>query len=194
MPICTYHGLQLGFTSHSAAAEEFKRLRERKYDRLIPIGQTMLNRTGRPTDVFFNGKWTIKQDNLRHEVKITDYQLAMGGDFVRGPNTGELLADFVQDGMLGEMDCGTMSKQKVIERWMKYESHQGPILVVVAPLKQPARERVLDLINWAEEAGDFNDKAYYTALDAVVKEPQGAVWIDCSSRTYTLETIKKNAE
>lgn len=195
MPICVQHALALGTdTSYSAAAERFLRLRNRKNDRLIHIGQAQLNRTGRPADVYYNGEQKWKKDNLRHEIKISDYQIAFPEhEFLRGTETGARKEDFIQivNGvrLSGELDCNTMPKKKVIERWMKYADYDGKILVVVAPKYGWAKDRIIDLINWAEEAGDFNDKAYYVPLDSILKDPKGKLWIDCTSHAYSLETL-----
>src|SRR5262249_11186570 len=163
-----------------------------KYDRLVRIGQAIVSekRTGRPADIYFNGGdwWKVKTDNLRHTIKETDCELALlslhpNADVLRGPRTGELRPDVVmimpdQYRFMIEVDCGTMSEKQVTDRWQKYESHRGAVLIAVAPKYEDAMTRIKKLMTWADEGtSNFNDKAYYAPLSDIITSPGGAIWM-----------------
>lgn len=147
--------------------------------------------------MYFNGDWwKPKTDNLRHTVKETDAALAIRSAWPtwkisRGPRTGDerfdLLIETPTEKIGAEIDCGTMSEQKVRERWAAIRDWQGKVLILVAPKHQQANQRVLELMRWGDDIEDF---AYYVPLSAFIKNPDGNLFVDCElKRGFSLEKV-----
>lgn len=94
----------------------------------------LLNGTGRPEKVY--GK-KCEEENLEHEVGITEAEYWMGGDFVRNARIGEAIADgrLNRDGIRYwiEVDNGSMTSKQMRKKWQRYgklKSDQDVILVI----------------------------------------------------------------
>jgi hypothetical protein len=87
--------------------------------------------TGRP-DIVYGAE--CKEDNLEHEVWLTEAELLMGVTFERNAKVGKTTADgkFVQDGETYwiELDNETMPLADMREKWRLYGKFQGTILVI----------------------------------------------------------------
>ncbi len=86
---------------------------------------------GRPDIVY--GK-ECKEDNLEHEVWLTEAELLMGITFERNTKVGNTTADakFVDAGntFWVELDNETMPAKQMREKFLRYENSEGFILVI----------------------------------------------------------------
>jgi hypothetical protein len=86
---------------------------------------------GRP-DIAYGAD--CKEDNLEHEVWLTEAELLIDVEFQRDAKVGNTTADamFVKDGetFWFELDNETMNAKQMREKWSRYETSEGFILVV----------------------------------------------------------------
>lgn len=158
---------------------------KRKQGRIKLVGH-LQGATGRPLDVYCG--WQPKRDNLRHEVKGTDFcMLYPEAEFVRGYDVCSLLPDIEmtigENSYYVEIDCGTLNRRKVEKRWKKYALCDRTILVVCVGNKEKGidvNKRSQDIIAWSSS---IYDKAVFTTLDYVSQDPFGKVWWDAETGT-----------
>lgn len=145
--------------------------------------------TGRSIDVYCNG-WQPKRDNLRHEVKGTDFCLLYPqATFRRGYHVGDLRPDIEMelDGHLYliEIDCGTMTKAKVLKRWQRYKKRDD-ITVFIIAVGNPLRgiesdERLKELIRWS---GSMYGIACFVRFEDIIADPYGPVLWDAEEKRF----------
>lgn len=91
----------------------------------------LLNQTGRPELVY--GKRS-KEDEIEHEVLITEAELLVGGSFQRNVPVGKTIADamLIRDGvrLYVEVDNESMPAKQMREKWVRYEKIEGYILLI----------------------------------------------------------------
>ncbi len=131
----------------------------------------ILNGTGRPQVVY--GR-RCKDDQLEHEVWITEAELLLGGRFTRNVAVGKTVADafFVRDGgrFYVEVDNETMTVKQMREKWLRYGKVDGYVLVICH-----TKARLRRLIRTAEQVKAVALFARFRWLrSACVQEP----WID----------------
>lgn len=169
------------FPSAKVAQRRMRTLVRRKKVKLC--GMAQLNDRGRPHYVY--ARWNPKQDNLRHEVLLTEFLIPFfGAKIVRGYETDRTLrpdAEVTINGnkYLIEQDCGTMSYHDILhKRFKKYEGYEGIVLWVTL-----TDARMDGLRRRAERV---KDSALFTTLTASLTEPFGGVWIDYSGQVYSI--------
>jgi hypothetical protein len=157
---------------------------------LTHIG-TMKNdcQTGRSVDVYCNG-WQPKKDNLRHEVRGTDFCLLYpDATFRRGYHVGEFRPDVEMElnGQLYliEIDCGSMTRPQVQRRWQKYRKVETGTVLIVA-VSNPRRgidsaERFQELVRWSESMYGI---ACFTTLERLQADPFGPVLWDAEEQRW----------
>lgn len=146
---------------------------------------------GRGLDVYCNG-WMPKADNLRHEIKGTDFCLLYPqATFRRGYQVGPFRPDIEMElnGQLYliEIDCASLTRTQVQKRWARYrkfDADTGTILIVA--VSNPRRgidstERMQELIRWSESMYGI---ASFTTLEALQADPYGAVLWDAEEGRY----------
>jgi hypothetical protein len=105
--------------------------KEQRRKRVRVRGTVILNATGRPQVVY--GR-RCKEDQLEHEVWITEAELLLGGRFTRSAAVGKTTADalLVRDGtrFFIEVDNQTMTAKQMRDKWERYGNVDGYILVV----------------------------------------------------------------
>ena len=105
--------------------------KERQRKRVRVRGVVHLNVSGRPEIVY--GR-RCKEDQLEHEVLVTEAELLLGGHFTRNVAIGKTVADalLVQDGtrFYIEVDNETMSGRQMREKWNRYGDVKDYILVI----------------------------------------------------------------
>ena len=135
----------------------------------------MIQDNGRPESVFCNG-WRPKYDQLRHEVKLTDFLLLYTPDeLVRGwyvdrtirPDAQMLLEE---QKYYVELDTGHMSMGQIKRRQVVYRDVTDHLVLYVTLGTQ---RRVKSLI----QASQLIDKiGLFTTLDEAMADPSGAIW------------------
>lgn len=155
--------------------------------------------TGRGSDVYCNG-WQPKKDNLRHEVKGTEFCLLFpNGTFRRGYHVGSFRPDVEMElnghSYLTEIDCGSLTKSQVQRRWARYrkfDPEAGTVLIVA--VSNPRRgidstERFQELVRWS---GSMYGIACFTTLESLQADPFGPVLWDAEEQRW--RAIKRPSE
>lgn len=156
-------------TSRKKASRFLCRQRRRK--RIFVRGFVTTAGIGRP-DIAYGQE--CKEDNLEHEVWLTEAELLMGVTFDRNAQVGKTTADakFVKDGetFWVELDNETMNLKQMREKWLRYENVREFILVIC---HRKSRLRLL-----RKSAGTVIQQILFTRFRWLrsirVKEP----WID----------------
>ena len=95
------------------------------------IGTVLLKSTGRPELVYGRPS---KQDQLEHEVWVTEAELLLGGHFERNVPVGKTTADamLLKDGtrFYIEVDNETMTSRQMRKKWLRYGNVEDYILVI----------------------------------------------------------------
>jgi hypothetical protein len=145
--------------------------KQRKRKRIRVRGVVYFNAVGRPHVVYGQ---RCKEDQLEHEVWITEAELLLGGPFTRNVAIGKTVADamLVRDGarFFVEVDNHTMPPKQMREKWVRYGKIDGFILVICH-----TKERLRRLMRGAELVKSVALFTRFRWLRAMnVKEP----WID----------------
>ena len=94
-------------------------------------GTVVLHGTGRPQVVY--GK-RCNEDQLEHEVWVTEAEFLLGGSFTRNVSVGKTVADglLIKGGtrFYIEVDNHTMTAKQMREKWLRYGEVDGFILVI----------------------------------------------------------------
>jgi hypothetical protein len=130
--------------------------------------------TGRP-EIVYGAE--CKEDNLEHEVWLTEAEVLLGVNFKRNAKVGKTTADasFMKKGVLFlvELDNETMNLSQMREKWKLYENPSGFILVICH-----RKSRIRLLQKSAKDTGALAKKILFTRFRWLrshrVKEP----WID----------------
>ena len=111
----------------------------------------LLRDTGRPQLVY--GK-RCKDDEIEHEIFITEFELLIAGTLQRNVPIGKTTADgmFIREGtrFFVEVDNETMTPKQMREKWVRYEKIDGFILLVCR-----TRGRLKRLMRSAERVKKF---------------------------------------
>lgn len=134
-------------------------------------GTVLLNGLGRPEIVYGHA---CKEDQLKHEIWVTEAELLLGGPFTRNAPVGKTTADafMIRDTkrFFIEVDNETMTAKQMREKWRLYDGVDGFILVICH-----TKERMRRLIRGA---GLVKTVALFTRFrwlrSTRVKEP----WVD----------------
>jgi len=134
-------------------------------------GTVFFNAVGRPQTVYGQ---RCNEDQLEHEVWITEAELLLGGRVTRGARVGQTVADalLVREGVqfFIEMDNETMSPKVMREKWLRYGEIDGFILVICH-----SKERMRRLLKCADMVKTVALFTRFRWLKAKhVKQP----WID----------------
>jgi hypothetical protein len=91
----------------------------------------LLKGVGRPQIVYGH---RCKEDQLEHEVWVTEAELLLGGPFTRNVEVGKTTADGLlicnADRFYIEVDNETMTTKQMRQKWRMYENVDGFILVI----------------------------------------------------------------
>jgi hypothetical protein len=91
----------------------------------------LLKETGRPELVY--GK-RCKQDEIEHEILITEFELLMAERIQRNVPVGKTTADgmLIRDGihLYVEVDNESMTSKQMREKWIRYNGVEGFILLI----------------------------------------------------------------
>jgi hypothetical protein len=124
--------------------------------------------TGRPEIVY--GR-RCKQDNIEHEVWITEFEVILGCPIQRGVKVGRTESDgfLVREGRncFVEIDTGTMDRKQIKGKWKRYGEVDGFILVVTMTDARMDRLR------------EWSDRVSEVALFTTFKRLRaGLPWLD----------------
>ncbi len=121
-----------------------------------------------------------KEDQIEHEVLITEAELLLGGKFVRNVSVGKTTADalLIRDGIRFyiEVDNETMNPKQMREKWIRYGEVDGYVLVICR-----TKSRLRSLMRSAER---IRDRSLFARFDRLRsnKEP----WIDQFGRRVSI--------
>lgn len=123
-----------------------------------------------------------KEDNLEHEVWLTEAELLTGVRFTRNAKIGETVADaaFTKDAVTYwvEVDNETMSAKQMREKWIRYGKVDGFILVICH-----RKARLRRLMKSAERVKKVVLFTRFRWLQSVrIREP----WIDWTGERVSL--------
>lgn len=129
----------------------------------------LLNETGRTEIVY--GK-PCKEDQIEHEVLITEAEILLGAPFLRNVTVGKTTADalLIREGIrfYVEVDNETMSTKQMREKWIRYGEIDGYVLIICR-----TKARLRKLMRSAER---IKDRSLFTRFQRLRsnKEP----WLD----------------
>lgn len=129
----------------------------------------LFNETGRTEIVY--GK-PCKEDQIEHEVLITEAELLLGGPFIRNVSIGKTTADalLIRSGIhfYIEVDNETEGSKQLREKWARYGEFDGYVLVICR-----TKARLRTVMRSADRIKDRSLFARFKRLRSN-KEP----WID----------------
>ncbi len=132
----------------------------------------LLNETGRPELVY--GKKS-KDEELEHEVLITEAELQLGGPFERNAAVGKTIADglLIRDGarLYVEIDNESMSPKQMKEKWMRYDEKLDGFILLICRTKG----RLKRLVRSAERVKNV---ILFSRFAWLRKEKVSEKWID----------------
>lgn len=159
---------------YQSAARLVERWRRKK--KLRSVGLIQPAPTGRPEIVYCG--WFPKQDQLYHEVMITEFRLLfLDAEFRRNVQVKQTCADgvLIRDGRTCnvEIDMGTMPKKQMKSKFLRYREATDFLLVVC-----PTEKRLQQVMLWSEHVRDI---ALFTTFDRLKTVPEP--WSDHCGNT-----------
>ena len=153
-------------------------VKQRKRKKVRAVGVVQRRDTGRPEVV--HGR-RCKQDEIEHEVRVTDLALILNVRMERGVKVGTAEPDGMA--MIDGRRCafeidnsGKMDAKQMKQKWPRYGKFDGFIMVVAV-----TEERMQRLIAWSDAVKEI---ALFTTFTRLLKVSEP--WVDCTGRAIRL--------